>query len=130
MRIRTNSLAVLCVCFFCSVSLSAQQNVPVSQEKPTINWGDEQSGVRDGVTTDKSTYELGKDIVIHVFLENVSASQPVFSEPFRRRPLYDDHAGSVQIALLDEDGPLPVRQDVNSIIIGHVGGGPSLCPVP
>jgi hypothetical protein len=121
---------ILCICFFSSVSLNAQQNATPTQTNGTINWGDEQSGVRVGVSADKLTYELGEDILIHVFLENVSDSQPVYGEPFRPRPAYDAEMGSVQIAVLDEDGPLPVRLDVNSVLIGRVGGGPSLCPAP
>jgi len=139
MRIRIDTLvweglgrslkAVLCVCCFGSLSLSAQQNVAVNQTTATINWGDEQNGVRIGISSDKPNYQLGEDILIHVLLENVTASRPVFGEPFRPRPAYDSELGGVQIAVLDEDGPLPVRLD-DSIIIGRLGGGPSICPAP
>jgi hypothetical protein len=44
-------------------------------------WGKAEEGVRTDLTVDNLTYTVGEDIPLHLAIENVSASRPLYSMP-------------------------------------------------
>jgi len=94
------------------------------------NWGPTVKGIRAGLSTDKTSYLVGEDVALYVVLENVSAADPIYGEPFRPQPAFDyNFFSSAKITVQDEDGPLlPSR----AIAIGDLAmsGGPLSCPAP
>src|SRR3954463_9792487 len=52
------------------------------------DWGEEKQGVRVALNLDKLTFDLGEDVAAHISAQVVSASQPVYGEPFRARPAF------------------------------------------
>ncbi|MFZ0981625.1 MAG: hypothetical protein WAN23_19645 [Candidatus Acidiferrales bacterium] len=94
------------------------------------NWVPTAKGIRAGLSTDKTSYLVGEDVALYVVLENVSAADPIYGEPFRPQPAFDyNFFSSAKITVQDEDGPLlPTR----AIAIGDLAmsGGPLSCPAP
>ncbi|MGD0200041.1 MAG: hypothetical protein ABSD27_04750 [Bryobacteraceae bacterium] len=64
-------------------------------------WGRTVEGVAVGVALDKSTYELGEDIPLHIGMENVAAVVPLFGPDPQSRP-----CDIVRIEVRDSGGQL------------------------
>jgi hypothetical protein len=110
--------------------------LPVSSETLDVTgtaeikrtWGPVQAGVRADLTVDRLNYPIGEDVVLHIAVENVSGTQPVYGEPFRPRPAFSGYRSStVKVVVQDEDGPLTARLASSS---AEAFGGPSVCPPP
>jgi hypothetical protein len=92
------------------------------------DWGEEKQGVRVALNLDKLTFDLGEDVAAHISAQVVSASQPVYGEPFRARPAFgNDMRGSFRIFVMDDDGPL-VRDPSEDFYNRWMVSGPSLPP--
>jgi hypothetical protein len=91
------------------------------------DWGPIEKGVRAGLTVDKLIYPVGEDVPLHIMVENVLATHPLYGGPFRPRTAfgYDDSDG-IQVTVQNEDGSLNPR---NALRIAE-GGGPLVCPAP
>jgi hypothetical protein len=89
-------------------------------------WGKTEEGVRADLTLDTTEYSLGKDVPLHIAIENVSAAVRVYGEPFRPRPAFGNYLGnSLEVTVQDEDGPLVPQFNG---LFPSTTGGPSLCP--
>jgi len=94
-------------------------------------WGRIKKGVRADLTVDKLTYAVGEDVPLHIALENVSAAQPVFGEPYRLRPAFGGFSFlGVNVVVQDEDGPLTPRSRSLELNTASRSSGPPLCPPP
>ena len=82
-------------------------------------WGPLKRGVGVSATLDKTTYEFGEDIPVHVALQNFSAEIPIYGNSPTWRP-----CSTVQIAIVDQDGQ-PVKAFRNFGFGPCMEGGPS-----
>jgi hypothetical protein len=119
------SLLVL-VCGFVEAQAPESPSSQAQVQELKENWGPITEGVRVGLSVDKLTYSVGQDVTLHIVVENVSATQPVYGEPFR--PRARDHNLAIGVMVQSKDGPLsPGPWDVSSL---PMGGGPLQCPAP
>jgi hypothetical protein len=105
----------------------AQTNPPPPSPKNDWEWRVPESGLRVAVRLDKRKFDIGEDVAVHIAVENVSATVPVFGEPFVAQPAFGHNPLiGLRVDVLDSDGPLrvvPPRFAANATV-----GGPPLCP--
>jgi hypothetical protein len=122
---------ILFLLFFCRCADSQPPGLSPSTadgEESKRDWGPTTNGVRAYLAVDKLIYTIGEDVPLHIAIENLSATQSIYDEPFRGHSLYySGRTASIKIAVQDEDGPLNPRFDISSPMV-ELGGGLSVCP--
>jgi hypothetical protein len=79
-------------------------------------WGPQVKGVAVDLTLDKDTYELGRDIPLHIAMENFAAEVPIIGD----NPIWDPPA--VKVEMRDSCG-LRIEPHGGAIWMGHGGCG-------
>jgi hypothetical protein len=123
-----SSLLVVLLALLTTTGVVAQQTIPhQSNSRNDWAWGVPADGLRVGVRLDKRDFDIGEDVAVHIAVENLSGTVPVYGSPFVPRPAFGTSPlVGLRVDVLDSDGPLRAVPPGSAAI--STFGGPPACP--